>query len=172
MAMRWDPFRDAMSLSDAVNRLMQDAVMRPGFAFAATNEAPMNVIEHGGQYIVQVALPGVKPEDVEVTAHQTTLTVKARRDNLLPNVENKAEQGFLLAEFGASTFERKVTLPKDIDGDHITAAFDRGILTITVPIAQHAQPKRITVKEGAPAIDDGSKLLKEVAGSVGNSNHS
>jgi HSP20 family protein len=171
MAMRWDPFRDAMSLSDAVNRLMQDAVMRPGFAFTPGNEAPMNVIERSGQYIVQVALPGVKPEDVDVTAHQTTLTVKCRRGDLLPQAEPKTEQGYLLAEFGASEFERKVTLPKDVDADHITAAFERGVLTITLPIAQHAQPKRITVKEGAPAVDDGTQLLKELTGSVGNPNH-
>jgi HSP20 family protein len=171
MNVRWDPFQDVMSLSDAVSRLMQDAVMRPGFAFTGSAVAPMNVIERNGQYIIQVALPGVKPEDVDVTTNQTTLTIKAHRDDLLPAVDSKESQGHLLVEFGAGDFERKVTLPKDFDADHIEAGFDRGILTIVVPIAQHAQPKRIAVKEGSRTIDDGSKLLKELTGAGGNGAH-
>lgn len=170
MNVRWDPFRDTMSLSDAVNRLMQDAVMRPGFGFAGSAVAPMNVVERNGQYIVQVALPGVKPENVDVTTHQATLTLKARREDLLPVVDDKEAQGHLLVEFGAGEFERKVTLPKDIDADHIEASFERGILTIVIPIAQHAQPKRIAVKESTRTIDDGTQLLKELTG-AGNDTH-
>ncbi len=167
MISRFDPFRDMMSLSDAVSRLMQEAVMRPGFGFNGTNSTPMNVFEQSGKYVVQVALPGVKPEDVDVTTHQATLTVKARRQDPFPQATDKEEtQNHLLVEFGPGEFERQVTFPKDIDADHIEANFDRGILTIVVPIAQHAQPKRIAITEGRHAIDDGSKLLKEVAGST------
>jgi HSP20 family protein len=167
MATRTDPFRDMMSLSDAVGRLMQDAVMRPGFGFPGTITAPMNVIEQQGKYVVQVALPGVKPEDVDVTAHQTTMTVKGRCKQLLPEPTSKEEpQNHLLIEFGPGEFERQVALPKDIDAEHIEATFERGILTIVAPIAQHAQPKRISVTEKAPAIDDGSKLLKELTSST------
>lgn len=147
MAMRWDPFQDAVSLSDAVNRLMQDAVMRPGFSIGRIGEAPMNVIEHNDRYFVQVALPGVKPEDAEITSQQSTLTIKAKRFETLPSDVQGEHKGYLLAEFGPGEYIRSITLPKDFEAEHIEASFDRGVLTIVIPIAQHAQPRRIQVRE-------------------------
>ncbi len=145
MATNFDPFRQVLSLSDAVNQLMQDAVMRPGYAFSRSGEVPMNVLERQNAYYIQMAVPGVRPEDVEITHEARALTIKARRQNTLPQLDGTEKQGFLLAEFGPGEFLRAVTLPKDIDAEGVTATCELGILTITVPIAQSAQPKRIQV---------------------------
>lgn len=145
MATNFDPFRQVLSLSDAVNQLMQDAVMRPGYAFSRAGEVPMNIVERQNMYYIQVAVPGVRPEDVEITHEARALTIKASRQNTLPQLNGTEKQGYLLAEFGPGEFVRTVTLPKDIDAEGIKATCELGILTITVPVAQSAQPKRIQV---------------------------
>lgn len=163
MSARWDPFQQVVTLSDAVNRLMQDAVMRPGYALAASGEAPMNIIERQDSYFIQVALPGVHPEGVELTSQQNTITIKAHRDNPLPQMAGTEHLGYLLAEFGAGDLVRTVTLPKEFQADKIEASLDRGILTVKVPIAQSAQPRRISVGTNSLA-------TKETPGAFVNSN--
>lgn len=148
MSARWDPFQQVVTLSDAVNRLMQDAVMRPGYALAASGEAPMNIVERQDTYFIQVALPGVRPEGVELTTQQNTLTIKAHRDNPLPQIAGTEHLGYLLAEFGAGDLVRTVTLPKEFQADQIEANLEWGILTVKVPIAQSAQPRRISISAG------------------------
>jgi HSP20 family protein len=145
MATNFDPFRHVVTLSDAVNRLMQDAVMRPGYAISRGGEVPMNVVERPDQYLIQVALPGVRVEDVSITSEQHTLTIQANRKNTLPTEAQSEQMGYLLAEFGPGEFTRSVTLPKEFDADGIQAEFLDGILTITIPVAQRAQPKRIPI---------------------------
>lgn len=158
--MNWEPFREAVTLSDAMNRLMREAYVQPGNTFA--HVAPMNVVEQAHQYLIQVALPGVNPDDVDITCERTSLTVKAHRD--VPwNFESQSDQekpSFLLNEFGEGTFTRTVTFPKPFTADAIEATFDRGILTIVAPIAQEAQPKKIKVTEGIP--------MKHLVGANGN----
>lgn len=163
MSARWDPFQQVVSLSDAVNRLMQEAVMRPGYALAASGEAPMNIVERQDSYFIQIALPGVHPEGVELTSQQNTLTIKAHRENPLPQMAGTEHLGYLLAEFGAGDLVRTVTLPKEFQADQIEASLDWGILTVKVPIAQSAQPRRINVGTSGPA-------AKEIAGAFVNSN--
>jgi HSP20 family protein len=151
MSVRWDPFQHVVTLSEAVNRLMQDAVMRPGYALAPSGEAPMNIVERQDTYFIQVALPGVRAEGVELTTQQNTITIKAHRDNPLPEMAGTEHLGYLLAEFGAGDLVRTVTLPKEFLADKIEASLEWGILTVKVPIADRAQPKRISVSEGSPA---------------------
>ncbi len=162
MSARWDPFQHVVTLSEAVNRLMQDAVMRPGYALGASGEAPMNIVERPDAYFIQVALPGVRPEGVELTSQQNTITIKAHRDNPLPQTAGTEQLGYLLAEFGAGDLVRTVTLPKEFQADKIEANLDWGILTVKVPIAESAQPRRISVTtSGQP--------LKELAAAGVNS---
>ena len=148
MATNYDPFRQVVTLSDAVNRLMQDAVMRPGYAISRGGEVHMNVIERPDKYIIQVALPGVRVEDVNITSQQHTLTIEASRKNTLPADAQSEQAGYLLAEFGPGEFARSVTLPKEFDADGIQAEFADGILTLSIPVSQRAQPKRITITAG------------------------
>jgi HSP20 family protein len=164
MSARWDPFQQVVTLSEAVNRLMQDAVMRPGYALAASGEAPMNIVERQDTYFIQVALPGVRPEGVELTTQQNTLTIKAHRNNPLPEMAGTEHLGYLLAEFGAGDLVRTVTLPKEIQADQIEAHLEWGILTIKAPIAQSAQPRRITVSAGGQQVKEvAGQPVKEVA---------
>lgn len=149
--MQWDPVRDATSLRDAMSQLFEQAVMRPGFGSSSGLSVGgavghLNVLEVKGAYVCQVLLPGVNPDETELTVRQNTLTVKAKFRNPL-SAEQQKEAVYLLREFGAGEFTRSVSFPKDVDGDAVKAHYERGILTVEIPVAQHAQPKRITIHE-------------------------
>lgn len=155
---RWDPARERLSLRDAMNQLIEQAVTYPGLGSLGMplggsvggSLGQINVLEAEGRYLCQVLLPGVTPEDLELTLRQNTLTLTAKLLDLFP--EEVRKQGtYLLQEFGGGEFSRSVVFPKEVDGDAIEAHFDRGILMIELPIAAHAQPKRITIHAGNEA---------------------
>jgi HSP20 family protein len=146
MMMRWsDPFAEAFSLRDAMNRLFNEAVIRPGAFVGGGSPFPVAVLEREGHYYVKALLPGLIPENVDITAQGNTITLKGTL--AAPFAENELNQGTLLVdEIGTGTFSRSLTLPKDVATDRIEANYDYGVLTLTVPIAEHAQIKRISVK--------------------------
>ncbi len=147
--MRWDPIRDVTTLHDAMNQLFEQAVLRPGFNPTTGWSGvvgQMNVLETQGKYYCQVLLPGVNPDGVDLTVRQNTLSIKANLPDLLPEAQKK-EAAYLIREFGTGEFSRSITFPKDVNGDAVEAHFERGILTIEIPLAEHAQPKRITIRE-------------------------
>lgn len=145
---RWDPFGDMTSLRDAMNQLMESAVLRPGVGFGgalgATAFGQMNVFESKNRYICQVLLPGVSTEGIDLTVRQNTLTVKAKLPELFEG-EALKEATTLLREFGSGEFTRSISLPKDVDGEGVSAQLEHGVLTIAIPLAQHAQPRRIQI---------------------------
>lgn len=150
---RWDPVHEALSLHDAVSQLFEQAVMRPGFgALGPTTGRAfghMDVLEANGRYYCQVVLPGVDANDVELTVRQNTLTLTAKVPDLFGE-ELRRQGTYLLQEVGAGEFSRSVAFPKDVRADAIAAHYDRGILSIEIPIAEHAQPKRIQI-QAAPS---------------------
>ncbi len=154
---RWDPIREATSLRDAMNQLFEQAVMRPGFGpFAGVTGVnggvigQMNVLEAEGKYVCQVLLPGVNPDAIDLTVRQNTLSLKVTLPE--PFSEELVKKStYLLREFGAGEFSRSITFPKDVNGDAVEAHYERGILTLEIPVAQHAQPKRISIRESEVA---------------------
>ncbi|HEV8194756.1 MAG TPA: Hsp20/alpha crystallin family protein [Ktedonobacterales bacterium] len=142
---RLDPFGGVTSLREAMDQLMGQAVLRPGFgAFASGAFGQMNVIEVDGKYLVQAALPGISAEDAELTVRQNTLTLKVKITEPLDQEQLKGAT-YLLHEFGAGEFSRTISFPKDVDADAVRADYDRGILTVEIPVAAHAQPRRIQI---------------------------
>jgi len=154
---RWDPVRDMTSLRDAVDQLMERAVLRPGFGaglglsgFGGSSFGLMNVFESGNRYICQVLLPGVSSDDIELTVRQNTLSLKTKLAELLPE-ETQKQATYLLREFGAGEFTRSISFPKDVDGDAVQAQLEHGVLTVAIPLAQHAQPRRIQINQTGAA---------------------
>lgn len=149
---RWDPFRDLTILQDAMGQLLNQAVMRPGWLptsdrWAGAYGGQMNVIESDGRYYCQVLLPGVDANAVELTVRQNTLTVKATLPEPFSE-ELRKNATYLLREFGSGEFSRSISFPKDVDADHVQAHFTNGVLSLVIPIAQHAQAKRIAITTG------------------------
>jgi HSP20 family protein len=141
---RWDPFRDAMSLRDAFNRLFDESLMRPGSDWLAgfRDRPAMDVYETDDKVTVEAHLPGIKREEVEVTLSGTTLTIKGERHAK----EELKEEHYLRREVHYGTFTRQITLPQNADLERATASFSDGVLRIVFPKQAAPQPKRIELE--------------------------
>lgn len=158
---RWDPFGEVTTLRDAMGQLFEQAFLRPGYSTSSAVLGQMNVIEADGKYHCQVVVPGVQPDDLDLTVRQNTLTLKmAVKDAFSSEMLKNAT--YLLQEFGPGEYSRSITFPKDVDGNQVDARYERGILYVTVPLAQHAQPKRISITE-TPGGQTIGNLIQEKA---------
>ncbi|HET7375558.1 MAG TPA: Hsp20/alpha crystallin family protein [Anaerolineae bacterium] len=141
---RWEPFNEMVSLRDAVNQLFQDSFIRPGsglMPFDMTQPA-VDVIENKNEIIVKASLPGIKPDDIDITLTGDQLTLKGETKS-----EQKIEEGNYVRQerrFGA--FQRTVTLPTSVVSDKAKAEFENGVLTLTLPKSEDVKPKSIKVK--------------------------
>ena len=106
---------------------------------------PLDAYETTDAYLVELDLPGVHPENVDISFEQNTLTIKGTRAPTLRAPE-KGELRVYTAERVSGTFARDIRLPEYVDGEKIEATFNNGVLSITVPKAPSALPKKITIK--------------------------
>ena len=143
---RWDPFREMISLRDAMNSLLAESFVRPGGPPAPGGAAtlPLDVAETEGEFVIKASLPGIKPEDVQITVHGDTLTIRG---------ESKAEEEkkgthWHMRERRVSSFVRSLSLGTPINADAASAHFDHGVLTLTLPKTAEAKPKQIKVASG------------------------
>ena len=143
---RWDPFREMISLRDAMNSLLAESFVRPGGPPATGGAAtlPLDVAETEGEFVIKASLPGIKPEDVHITVHGDTLTIRG---------ESKAEEEkkgthWHMRERRVSSFARSVSLGTPIQTDAASAQFEHGVLTLTLPKSAAAKPKQIKVPSG------------------------
>jgi HSP20 family protein len=96
---------------------------------------------------VKMLLPGVKPEDIELSVQQNSLAVRGQFPS---SVKPDQQVNWLVQEIGAGTFERSITFPKPIDADKINTSYEHGILTISVPVSEASRPKKISITGGQP----------------------
>ena len=104
----------------------------------------MDVAERGDAYLVQAELPGVSPDQVDVSFEQNVLTIRGTKPASF-DVANDGELRVFAAERVNGTFERAVRLPEFVNADKINASFTNGLLTITIPKAEAAQPRKIAI---------------------------
>ena len=145
---RWDPFRDLVSIQDELNRLFGRTftgveATRPT---AAGSWMPaMDVFETEGEIVATVELPGIDPDDVEVAVEDSTLTISGSREFS----SEVREESFHRIERRYGSFSRAITLPQTADTEKVEAAFDKGVLTVEVPKVEKAKPKKIQIKAEA-----------------------
>ncbi len=139
----WDPVHEMISLRDAMNSLLQESFVRPGGAPANGSPAmlPLDISENENEFIVKVSLPGIKPDDVEVTVHGDMLTVRGETKA----EEEKKGEHYHLREIRSGQFQRTVRLSAPVVADKARTQFDNGVLTLTLPKAEEAKPKQIKV---------------------------
>jgi HSP20 family protein len=139
---RWEPLRELNSLQSEMNRLFNTA-----FDSGASGPAlqrwvpPMDLVESGDQFVLRADLPGMSEEDIQIELEDGTLTVSGERKA----EHEQREEGFHRVERSFGTFSRSLTLPKGIDGDAVSASFDRGVLEIRIPKPEERKPRRISI---------------------------
>ncbi len=178
MMTRYDPFREALSLRRAMDQLFEQSFVQPGLMPGSPSlMAPMDICETKNGYEVDVALPGARPEDIELIVDQNTLTIRGRysHQNEHQNQPQGQAQGepsqqpgqpqaeqarsgrtgshrqghnWLAREIISGSFERTITFPRPIDTNNIQTSFENGILTIMLPISEASRPKRISITSG------------------------
>jgi HSP20 family protein len=143
---RWDPWGDIVSLREAMNNLLEESFVRPRQGPAGPGMASslaLDVRETPEKYIVTASIPGVPPSDIDISVLGDTLRIRGQRRE---ETEESGEAGrWLLRERRFGAFERTVSLPTVVAAEGATADFANGVLTITLPKADVAKPKRIPV---------------------------
>ena len=123
---------------------------------AAAVWAPVVDIRETPEAIHVVAeLPGLDPEDVEVSIENSVLTIAGEKKHEVE--EGKEDGAYHLIERRYGRFERSFTLPRTVDADAISARFENGVLTVSLPKAEAAKPRRVQVEAGEGARRIGSK---------------
>jgi HSP20 family protein len=105
----------------------------------------LDVAERGDAYVIHAELPGVSPDQVDVSFEQNVLTIRGTKPASF-DVAAEGELRMFAAERVHGSFERSVRLPEFVDAESIEANFTNGLLTVTVPKAQAAQPRKITIR--------------------------
>jgi HSP20 family protein len=139
---RWNPAREMMSLREAMDRLFEESFLRPGwFGFMEEPSLPLDIYETGDHLVVKASVPGVSPEDIEVTITGDVLTIKGE-----VKAEEKVEKGnYLRQERRYGSFCRQVSLPAGVKTDGVQATFKNGVLTLEFPKTEAVKTKTVKV---------------------------
>jgi HSP20 family protein len=145
-----------MPLSEAVDRLFRDAFTWPRlfgdvYPTASRFGLSSNLYETHDSYIMQVPLPGVTVDELEITAHENVLTLRGKSEVTVPEGAQSIWVGM-----GGGEFREEVTLPGDVDADQASAEYHDGILTLTLPKTERAKVRQIKVG-GQPQAIEGQK---------------
>lgn len=163
---RWDPFGELTSLQDRVNQLLTQSF--PSFSGLGRSAEqpltfsnfvpPVDVYEDEHNITVQAELPGIEEKDLDVRIENNVLTISGERK--MENEEKK--DNFHRIERSYGRFTRAFTLPSTVDTEHINAAFENGVLKVTMEKLEEAKPKQIKIGVGKPAVQS-AKTGKEKA---------
>ncbi len=154
MLTRWDPFREMVSMRRAVDRLMENSLGEEWDQQAREWSLALDVIENEDSYLIKATVPGVKPEDLEITFNKGMLTIRGE----LKDEAEQTQGQYHLRERRYGAFSRSVTMPANVKADDIQADYQGGILTLSLPKAEEAKPKRIQVgSHGQKAIEGQSR---------------
>jgi HSP20 family protein len=143
---RWNPMREMMDLRTEFDRLFDSALDLPTFSTPVSAwGVALDVTEDADKFTVVAAAPGMEVEDFEITVNNNVLTIQGEyRDES----EEETKQ-YHVRERRFGKFTRSVSLPATVEANKIGASYDKGLLTIHVPKAEVAKPKRIEVKVGS-----------------------
>ncbi|MGN6606985.1 MAG: Hsp20/alpha crystallin family protein [Jatrophihabitans sp.] len=131
--LRFDPFRD-------LDRMTEQLLGSPAGSARVPRFMPMDLYRSGDHYVLHADLPGVDPGSVHVEAENGTLTIRAERSE-------RTEDGvqWIASERFTGTYQRQLALGDNIDAARIAATYENGVLTVTLPVAERAKPRRIEV---------------------------
>jgi HSP20 family protein len=137
---RWDPFGEMSSLRRAMDRVFDD--FGRGWRGEAELTFPVDLSETENEVVVKAALPGITPEDVDISVSEGVLTVKGES-----KFEQKTEkENYYRQEIRYGSFSRSIPLPSRVNHEQADAEFKDGVLTVTLPKVEEVRPKQIKIK--------------------------
>ena len=154
VSLTFDPFREMDRLTSQL--------LGTGAAARSTRWMPMDLYRVDDHYVVTVDLPGVDPGSIDLNVDGNTLTIRAER-----SVRSDEGVQWLAQERPVGSYLRQLQLGDGLDVERIEASYDSGVLTVTIPVAERARPRRITVEAGGgrTAVDANRTVQGEVTSS-------
>ena len=141
MLLRYDPFREFDRLAEQT------------FGTART-ALPLDAFRHGDEFVINVDLPGVDPGAIDITVERNVLTLKAERA-----WRRSEDDQVLMSERPQGTFTRQLYLGEGLDAEKVNARYEHGVLTLTIPVAEKAKPRKVEVASG----EGGPKAVEATA---------
>ena len=141
----WEPFRELVSLREAMDRLFEESFVRPGverLAPVGAGTVAVDMYQTDDAIVVKSSIPGIKPEDIDISITGDTLTIKGETRA----EEEIHEENYLRRERRYGAFCRTLTLPLPVVTAKAEAEFENGVLTLTLPKAEEVKPRTIKIK--------------------------
>lgn len=158
---RPSPFREMVALRDTIDRLFDESLLpRPFLATQSELGMPFDIRVTADAVIVEAALPGAKPEDVDISVTGSTLTIAASTSSEREETDGE----YLLREIRRGSFSRTIALPEGLEPDRAAARFEHGLLTLSIPKAETVKPKQIRI---SPVVDDRARATPEAPAATG-----
>jgi HSP20 family protein len=144
---RWDPFAEMTSLRDMMDRVFEQAWVRPTSVIdGALGRFPVDLYESGDDYVLTASLPGVKPEDVNVTIHGNSVGISYERTR-----DENSGVTWHARELPYGRFTRQISLPVNISNDDVEAHMEHGMLHLRLPKVAQARERRVEIQSGPAA---------------------
>lgn len=143
---RWDPFREMQTFREMMDRFFDEPWFTTPRLWSLQGEEfplPLDLVEDDDRYTVTASVPGVDPDQIEVTLTDNVLTIKGE----IKSEKDTEEKNYHLRERRYGKFVRSVTLPTPVDADAVEATHENGVLTLRLPKTEAVKPKRITVHQ-------------------------
>ncbi len=150
---RWGPLREMMTLRQAMDRLFEDSFVRPvGLSSVSAADVAIDLKETDTDVVIKAELPGVEPDEVDVSIMEGVLVIKGEHKE----EKEEKEASYYSRELRYGLFSRSINLPAAINAEKAEAVFENGILTLTLPKTEEAKPRQIKVKT-VKTLDDKDK---------------
>lgn len=139
---RWDPWGTRRSLLADFDRLIDDMLTMPERRAQMSWGVAVDVAETDGEFVLKASVPGIDPDDIEITLTDNVLTIRGE----IQEEKDVEEESYHICERRFGQFSRSVTLPTQVDADKVDATVENGVLRVTIPKAEAVKPRRISVK--------------------------
>jgi HSP20 family protein len=157
MLTRWDPYREMMVIRNRMDRQLNNELsVAPSSWKSFKWGIALDVAESDDDYMVKASLPGINPDDLEITFSDNQLTIKGE----VKEDEELDQAQYHLRERRYGTFTRSIKLPSGIESDKIDAKYDDGVLKLRLPKVEEIKPKKITIKNGSSKVIEAEAISK------------
>lgn len=150
---RWDPFRDMVAMRSQMDQIMDEWLRASNAVENGENAQAMRLAVDVGEtennFIVKASIPGINPDDLDISFADNTLTI--RGESKEEHVEESAR--FHVRERRFGQFMRTITLPLAVDAEQIEAHYENGVLTLTLPKADEIKPRKISIRNTQPVVE-------------------
>lgn len=139
---RWNPLREMTEMRNLMDRAFDDFFSRSPISYEGLGAVEINMLQTNDDVVIKASIPGVKPEDINISVTGDNLTIRGE----VKEDEEYKEANYHVKEMRYGSFSRSIPLPSKVDSDKAKAEFENGVLKLTLPKVEEVKPKTITVK--------------------------